>query len=134
MQLHLYNCEGVAQIFGEGELVFKFTNRKVTLICKHAPNFNQNVLSISKYSKNFRYEFISDESFEGYLVTCKDYGELLHIPKLYNGPYPLPIPTIETPKESYANEKLTAAVLLFSTVVLVKLSQNDSVWRMKRWM
>lgn len=33
------NCHGVAQIVGEGEVAFKFTNCEVTLMYKHAPKF-----------------------------------------------------------------------------------------------
>lgn len=81
--------DGVAQIVGEGEVGFKFANQEVTFTYKHALKFNKNVLSLSNFIRNFRCEFISEESFESCRITCKDSGELLHIYRLFYGLYPV---------------------------------------------
>lgn len=46
-------CNGSAQILGQGQVTFHFTNSIVTLLCKRAPEFDQNVISLPKIIEKY---------------------------------------------------------------------------------
>lgn len=100
-------CDGVAQITGEGDVTFKLDHREITLRCKHAPEFDQNVISLSKFLPYFNCEFISDDLFKGCHIRCKENGKLLHTSILTNGLYPLPSPISTSFQANMSNLKPT---------------------------
>lgn len=57
-------CNGSAKILGQGNVTFYFNNSVDTLLCKHAKKFDQNLMSLSKFIKEYHIEFVSTDAFK----------------------------------------------------------------------
>lgn len=85
-------CGGASRIIGEGDVTFKIGSMDVTLTCKHAPDFAENIISLSKFIKSFNCQFVSDTNFEGCVISNKSDNRELHRCRTENGLYPMPGP------------------------------------------
>lgn len=54
---------GSDQILGHENVRFSFDGGKVTLVCKHNPDFDLNVVSLSTFIEDFNTEFVSTHAF-----------------------------------------------------------------------
>ena len=62
-------CNGTAYIVGEGIVSFKLGSEDINIKCKHAPDFNENVISLSKFVKKYNVDFKSSDKFEGCIIS-----------------------------------------------------------------
>lgn len=88
-------CEGRSKLVGTGKIKLPITTG-IIIDTSHAPNFSQNIISLSKLVQLFRIELRSSddnsEGFEGAKLFEKSTGKLLLTSQLQNGMYPLLTP------------------------------------------
>ena len=93
-------CNGTAYIIGEGSVRFKFDTEEITIHCKHAPDFNKNVISLSKLLRSpYKVNFPDPEMFEGCHIYRKNGDTLVHTINLRDGLYPCLLYTSPSPRD-----------------------------------
>lgn len=93
-------CNGPSKVIGSGNVTFIFDNREITLTCLHAPDFSENIISLSKLNALVSYEFVSRLNFTGCIIKDKFTKEVIHTSVLTDGLYPLPAPSHTTENTS----------------------------------
>lgn len=91
-------CAGLGTIVGGGSVTFKLDSKLITLQCKHTPEFNENVISLSKLLSTYKIDFDHSNIFQGYRLFEKSNMALLHTSFIKDGLYPFPAPIQKAPK------------------------------------
>ena len=103
-------CNGTAYIIGEGDVKFKLDIEIITISCKHAPGFKEDVISMSKLlTMPFQVNFSDAESFSGCHIYKKGSEKPTHTIKLTNGLYPMPPPMVPKKDKAMMNKSTADA-------------------------
>lgn len=79
-------CNGTAYIVGEGQLTFNLGKPTSMIMCKHALDFNENVISFSSFIRSCNVNFVPTEKIERCNINSEN-GERLHTIQNTNGLY-----------------------------------------------
>lgn len=91
-------CAGTGTIFGKGLVRFQTSTATLSLQCKHVPDFDENVIALSKLVPDYKIIFDHDEQFRGYSLVDRKSGKLVHRSDEQDGLYPFPPPLVATKK------------------------------------
>lgn len=100
-------CEGSSNVKGEGMVEMSLNGKLLQMECKHVPDFDENVISVSSVSKFGRVIFEDHNGFYGFII--EEYGtgiELIRRSSVH-GMYPFPSPLTRIEKAYHVSISAT---------------------------